>query len=99
MISETQERHSSLLILLSVDQQGGEKGDYSSLTIERVSEQETTQVQLARSGNQAVIEEVITRVEESEREVIEEKGQREFIKCNIVLSDSIFLNGNTQTLH
>ena len=45
------------------------------MTIERVSEQETSQVQLARTDKQTVIEEVITRVEESEKEVIEEKQQ------------------------
>ena len=55
----------------------GDGNKYSSMTIERVSEEETSQVQLARTPNQTVIEEVITRVEETEKEVIEEKQQGE----------------------
>lgn len=44
------------------------------MTIEKVSEEEHSQVEVLKSGRQTIIEEVITRVEESEREEIEEKS-------------------------
>ena len=44
------------------------------MTIEKLSEEEHSQVEVHSSGRQTIIEEVITRVEESEKEVIEEKS-------------------------
>ena len=43
------------------------------MIVEKVSEEETTQVQMSRSARQTVIEEVITRVNETEQEIFEEK--------------------------
>ena len=52
----------------------GEAGkDYAYMTVEKVSEEELSQVEVIKTGSQTVIEEVITRVEETEREVIEEQ--------------------------
>ena len=48
--------------------------DYASMSIEKLSEEEHSQVEVLRSGRQTIIEEVITRVEESEREIFEEKA-------------------------
>ena len=50
------------------------------MVYEKVSEEETTQVQMSRSSKATVIEEVITRVEETEKEVIEEKLFRKYTK-------------------
>jgi len=47
------------------------------MTIEKVSEEEHSQVEVHKTGRQTVFEERITRVEETEREVIEEKSIRE----------------------
>ena len=52
--------------------------DYSYVTVEKVSEEEMSQVEVVKTGSQTVIEEVITRVEETEREVIEEQSICEF---------------------
>jgi hypothetical protein len=49
------------------------------MTIEKVSEEEHSQVEVHKSNRQTVIEEVITRVEETEKEVIEEKSMGEFL--------------------
>jgi len=57
----------------------GSTDDYQSMTIEKVSEEEHSQVEVLKSGRQTVFEERITRVEETEREVIEEKSIREFV--------------------
>lgn len=59
---------------ISVDPSSGSAKDYSSMTIEKLSEEEHSQVEVLKSGRQTIIEEVITRVEESEREEIEEKS-------------------------
>ena len=56
-----------------VDRGSGSAKDYQSMTMEKVYEEEHSQIELMRSGRQTVIEEVITRVEETEKEVIEEK--------------------------
>ena len=55
----------------------GSSDDYQSMTIEKVSEEEHSQVEVHKAGRQTVFEERITRVEETEREVIEEKSIRE----------------------
>ena len=55
----------------------GAGDDYQSMTIEKVSEEEHSHVEVLKSGRQTVFEERITRVEETEREVIEEKSIRE----------------------
>ena len=54
------------------------------MTIEKVSEEEHSQVEVHKTGRQTVFEERITRVEETEREVIEEKSIREL---NTLLGD------------
>jgi len=56
----------------------GASDDYQSMTIEKVSEEEHSQFEVHKAGRQTVFEERITRVEETEREVIEEKSIREF---------------------
>lgn len=43
---------------------------------EQFSEEEQSHVEVLRMGGQTVIEEVITRVEETEKEVVEEKNFR-----------------------
>jgi len=55
----------------------GATDDYHSMMIEKVSEEEHSQVEVLKTGRQTVFEERITRVEETEREVIEEKAIRE----------------------
>jgi len=44
------------------------------MTIEKLSEEEHSQVEVLKDGRRTIIEEIITRVEESEREIIEEKA-------------------------
>ena len=61
-----------------MDPTTGSTKDYSSMTIEKVSEEEHSQVEVHKSTRQTVIEEVITRVEETEKEVIEEKSVGKF---------------------
>jgi len=58
----------------------GSTDDYQSMTIEKVSEEEHSQVEVHKTGRQTVFEERITRVEETEREVIEEKSIRKLIR-------------------
>ena len=65
-------------VCLSVVTVEGSSDDYQSMTIEKVSEEEHSQVEVHKAGRQTVFEERITRVEETEREVIEEKSIREF---------------------
>ena len=55
----------------------GASDDYQSMTIEKVSEEEHSQVEVHKAGRQTVFEERITRVEETEREIVEEKSIRE----------------------
>jgi len=62
-------------VVLTVE---GSGDDYQSMTIEKVSEEEHSQMEVHKTGRQTVFEERITRVEETEREVIEEKSIREF---------------------
>ena len=52
-------------------------GGLAALSSERLSEQELLQVEMIKSGRQTIIEEVITRINETEKEVFEEKQQRE----------------------
>lgn len=47
--------------------------EFTGMTTEKLSEEEFSQVELIKSSRQTIIEEVITRIEESEKEVIEEK--------------------------
>ena len=61
-------------ISISVDRGGRGDKDFNALTIEKVTEEELSQVEVLKSGRATVIEEVITRVEETEKEVIEEKS-------------------------
>jgi hypothetical protein len=61
----------------SVDENDKYKGEYSQMLYENYSEEEQSHVELLKLGGQTVIEEVITRVEETEKEVIEEKNFRE----------------------
>jgi len=63
------------MVMLIVE---GVTDDYQSMTIEKVSEEEHSQVEVLKTGRQTVFEERITRVEETEREVIEEKAIRKF---------------------
>lgn len=63
-----------MTFIFLVDLGAGSAMDYSSMTIEKVSEEEHSQVEVLKTGYQTIIEEVITRVEESEREEIEEKS-------------------------
>ena len=63
-----------VLVALTVE---GSSDDYRSMTIEKVSEEERSEVEVVKTGRQTVFEERITRVEETEREVIEEKSIRE----------------------
>ena len=75
----------SVCFPLSVDH-GLSRGFRSMLVSEKMSEQEMSQVQMASADKQRVIEEVITRVEETEKEVIEEKLFRELLSllCSIL---------------
>jgi len=66
-----------LCVVWSVE---GSTDDYQSMTIEKVSEEEHSQVEVHKAGRQTVFEERITRVEETEREVIEEKSIRKLIR-------------------
>ena len=50
-------------------------GGLAALSSERLSEQELLQVEMIKSGRQTIIEEVITRINETEKEVFEEKQQ------------------------
>jgi hypothetical protein len=63
-----------------VDPASGSTKDYASMTFEKVSEEEHSQVEVLKSNRQTVIEEVITRFEETEKEVIEEKSAGQYIK-------------------
>ena len=63
----------NLINLFSVD--ANTRRAFGSMVYEKVSEEETTQVQMSRSSKATVIEEVITRVEETEKEVIEKLFQ------------------------
>ena len=67
-------------VVLTVE---GSTDDYRSMTIEKVSEEERSEVEVVKTGRQTVFEERITRVEETEREVIEEKSIREFHRCEL----------------
>ena len=69
--------NSRLLMCGYVDSVEGASDDYRSMTIEKVSEEEHSEVEVVKAGRQTVFEERITRVEETEREVIEEKSIRE----------------------
>lgn len=60
-------------ILFPVDKLSDKEADFSSLTVERISESEHSQVEMQKYGRQTIIEEIITRIEENEREIIEEK--------------------------
>jgi len=57
----------------------GSTDDFQSMTIEKLSEEEHSHVEVLKTGRQTVFEERITRVEETEREVIEEKSIRKFM--------------------
>ena len=46
---------------------------FTEMTTEKLSEEEFSQIEVIKSNRQTIIEEVITRIEESEKEVIEEK--------------------------
>ena len=48
------------------------------MTYERMSEEELSHVEVLKMGQQTVIEEVITRIHETEKEVIEEKNVCEY---------------------
>ena len=75
---------------LPVDDHDTGKRDYTSMVIEKSSDTETSQVQIVRSERQTVIEEVIPRVEETEKETIEEKLFRKLTKkFKICLDDVI----------
>ena len=50
-------------------------GGLGALSSERFSEQELLQVEMIKSGRQTIFEEVITRINETEKEVFEEKQQ------------------------
>ena len=47
--------------------------NFSSLMVERISEEEHSQVEMQKTGRQTVFEETITRIHENEKEIIEEK--------------------------
>ena len=59
-----------------VDRRHGGGKDFTPMTIERLSEEELSQVEVIKTGRSTIIEEVITRIEESEKEIIEEKAIR-----------------------
>lgn len=62
------------------------------MTIEKLSEEEHSQVEVLKSGRQTIIEEVITRVEESQREVFEEKAVGMFYTLfSLLFSHYIFI--------
>ena len=43
------------------------------MTIEKITEEELSQVEVIKAGRSTIIEEVVTHIEESEKEVFEEK--------------------------
>ena len=66
-----------------MDKLSDKEADFSSLTVERISESEHSQVEMQKYGRQTIIEEIITRIEENEREIIEEKlvGKGSLLVC------------------
>lgn len=56
-----------------MDKLSSKDHNFSSLMVERISEEEHTQVEIQKYGRQTVIEEIITRIKENEKEIIEEK--------------------------
>lgn len=60
-------------IVSAVDRQVGLGKEFSAMTTERLSAEEMSQVEIIKSGRQTIIEEIITRIDESEKEVFEEK--------------------------
>ena len=63
---------------------GKGSGGLGALSSERFSEQELLQVEMIKSGRQTIFEEVITRINETEKEVFEEKQQGEYTRDSMV---------------
>ena len=62
-----------IYLCVSVARGLGMTREVSAMTVEKVSEEELSHVEVIKCGRQTVIEEVITRMEETETEIIEEK--------------------------
>ena len=54
-------------------------GFSSAMTVEKLSEEEISQIQIIKSAGRTIIEEVILRTEEIEREEIWEKSLGEYV--------------------
>ena len=80
---------------ISVEKGKGAYSDYTSMTIERTSEEELSQVEVLKAGRQTVIEEIITRVEETEKEVVEEKSVAPKISYDEVLTKALSLKAGS----